>query len=458
MRDGFDFGTLEQSQVDFVLPRLDRDIPLAIDPFLLFRSRYREFRELHNSILQIFNEGVRRFRSGKEDQARLIIDFPEVKEIGLGYGKASKRGSGLGIHLNQLLVETLGASPDLLERGVKHVEEMQLLSIGIGADRISDIAANILKQFLINYTQEQAELWKIPLRANVPVHHILDFDSYDWVDGYFDLPTNDAHEAMLLVPRWVVRVLPWINFEDYVRAEFSLFLRSKSARWKIDYDKNGRINKRDIVEVSRREIQRIDHYILKKEKTAHLAFPAEFKFAPDSIRKQCQLLIELLGKVQSGLSHAREYQLLMLEALNLLFEPDLIDGKAEEATILGTERRDIVFVNDSEKTFFEYIRNHHSNFLIVFEAKNVQDVSSAHFNQLATYLGDKTGYCAFMLVRNAVTKADKIKAVAIYNNLKRVIITLNDNDVTQMLVDRAEGKDPMRHLQKRYREFMTSIQ
>jgi hypothetical protein len=43
------------------------------------------------------------------------------------------------------------------ERGVRHVEEMQLLASHIGPDRVSDIAANVLKQFLIEYTQRQAE-------------------------------------------------------------------------------------------------------------------------------------------------------------------------------------------------------------------------------------------------------------------------------------------------------------
>jgi|GEM_PF-3254122 len=36
-------------------------------------------------------------------------------------------------------------SPSLLKRGVRHVEEMQLFSVGIGPDRVSDIIANLPK-------------------------------------------------------------------------------------------------------------------------------------------------------------------------------------------------------------------------------------------------------------------------------------------------------------------------
>jgi len=454
----FDFKSLKQDQVDFVLPRLDRDVALAIDPFLLYKSRNKDFRALHTTILGVFNEGIRRYAQKLEGEARVIIDFPEVSEIGLGYGKATKRGSGLGSLLNQLLVDTLASSPDLLNRGVKHIEEMQLLSLGIGADRISDISGNILKQFLIKYTQEQAQLWGIPLRSNIPIHHVLDVDNYEWMDGYYDLPTSESDEAILLVPRWIVRVLPWINFDDYVRAEFSLFLRSRATKARLRTPKTTDAPKQEIVEISRKEVERIDRYVITKEQNSRLALPSDLGTVPESIRIQGELLMTSLGQLPPGGNHARQYQVKMLEILNLLFEPDLVDGRLEEATIMGTERRDIIFVNESEKTFFHYLRDQHSNLLVVFEAKNVQEVNSANFNQLGTYLGDKMGYCGFLLVRYALSKADRLKAISIYNNLKRIIITLNDQDVIRMLQMRIAGNDPMRHLQNCYREFMVSVQ
>ena len=144
--------------------------------------------------------------------------------------------------------------------------------------------------------------------------------------------------------------------------------------------------------------------------------------------------------------------------MNFLFEPELIAGKIEEATILGTERRDIIFINDSEKTFFSYLRNVHKNFVIVFETKNTYDLTVENFNQLGTYLGDKTGYCGFLITRNNISKKDKLKAISIYNNLKRIILILSDQDIELMINDRIIGKDPMRYLQKCYREFMVSIQ
>jgi hypothetical protein len=433
-------------------------VPLAIDPFLLYKSKNHEFRTLHSKILDVFNEGIRRFATGNKLNSEKIIDFPEVKEIGLGYGKNTKKGTGLGTYLNRLLIDTFGSSPDLLKRGVKHIEEMQLISLGIGPDRISDITANILKEYLVTYTQTQCDLWKIPLKSMVPLEHLLDLESFEWYDGYFDLPVNHNNEPILLVPRWILRNLPWINFDDYLKAEFSMFLRAKATKSRMNFSKSKEITKDKVVQISRSEIERVDKYVSKKERDSRLALPVIFDSPPLVVTKLGKSLLQFLKKINHGRKEASYYQKLILQILNFLFEPELIAGKIEEATILGTERRDIIFINDSEKTFFSYLRNVHKNFVIVFETKNTYDLTVENFNQLGTYLGDKTGYCGFLITRNNISKKDKLKAISIYNNLKRIILILSDQDIELMINDRIIGKDPMRYLQKCYREFMVSIQ
>src|SRR6266568_1617940 len=117
---------LSPYQVDFVIPRIGIDLPLGIDPFLLFKSRDSEYRRLHTLLIATFNAGVASYLAG-------------------------------------LIIDTLDASPALQQRGVRHVEEMQLLSAGIGPDRVSDITANVLKRFLIEYTQRQCHIWNVEM-------------------------------------------------------------------------------------------------------------------------------------------------------------------------------------------------------------------------------------------------------------------------------------------------------
>ena len=109
------------------------------------RAETQPFHSFTICILTAFNAGIQALREGKPENARYLFDFPEVHEIGFGYSRRSKRGSGVGDFLASLIIETLENSPALLKRGVRHIEEMQLTSIGIGSDRISDIAANLIK-------------------------------------------------------------------------------------------------------------------------------------------------------------------------------------------------------------------------------------------------------------------------------------------------------------------------
>jgi hypothetical protein len=96
IKDSNVFPQLRQLEVDFVIPRLVGDLPLCVDPFLLFKSRDPELRLLHASIVEHFADGVNAIAKDNESEAKYILDFPEVEEIGFGYGTSGKRGSGLG--------------------------------------------------------------------------------------------------------------------------------------------------------------------------------------------------------------------------------------------------------------------------------------------------------------------------------------------------------------------------
>lgn len=463
LNDVFDLS-FTQADVDFVIPDLGQDLRLAIDPFLLFKSRLPRYREAHDQLLSIFNEAIHRFGGGDEEGASRLIQFPEVNEIGFGYTASGIRGSGLGSQLNQLILETFGASPDLVRRGVRHVEEMQLVSLGIGPDRISDIAANALKHFLITYTQEQAEQWHIPIHKAVPVHHVFDFDGWQWTDGYYDVPINPVQEPptpLLLVPRRFVRLLPWINFGDYQRQEFGTFLRAQDVRRKAKRQpQEAAPNKREIVAVTRREVARIDHYVDRKEEQSDHALPATLVSATTGLCDQTEHLIDELASLKPGMSDAEAYQELMLRIMNVLFEPDLIEGSPQMRTVSNTEIRDLIFINDSDKRFWDFVRNQHGGLSVVFELKNKTKLDGDDFDQLAGYLGDPLGYFGVLVSRKPWPRKRLLNAISWYNKgtPHRVIIGLSDEDVVRMLQLRCAGHDATPIVRQAYRDLMAKIQ
>jgi len=450
-----------QNEVDFVVPNLEQDRRLCIDPILLYKAKNAAFRALHTKMLEMFNYAIEQFEKGNIKDAEYLINFPEVSEIGLGYSVGTTKGSGLGSYLNKLVFDTLTASPDLVKRKLRHIEELQLVSLGISADRVSDITANILKDSLIEYTKRQCELWNIPITKAVPITHIFNFETGEWEDRYEDLPTNPfTGSPLIFVPRRIVRILPWINFDDYLKSEFMLFLPSKK---KLFRKRQQTISKKDlpkkpeVVELTRKEIHRIDRYVAKKEKKAYEAQPISLE---SDMTIDIEQLIEELHVLKSGRDNAYEYQNLILRILNYLFEPELIDGKPQVRTEYGTEIRDIIFTNESDISFWRYIREGHKNFLVIFELKNKDKIDNSDIDQLANYLGDPTGYLGILVSRKPPKSGQRRKVFAIYNKVvpRKIILFLSDEDIEILIKDKNSGKDPTKIVQKKYRNFMTSIE
>jgi hypothetical protein len=457
---------ISQYDVDFVIPRVGVDVPVGIDPFLLYKSRDPEYRQLHEQLLLAFNAGIAAIERGDETEALRILDFPEVSAIGLGYTQRSKRGSGVGTHLSHLILETLAGSPELRRRGVHHVEEMQLVSAGIGPDRVSDIAANVLKEFLIAYTQRQCEIWGLPLKRGAPVHHIYDPSSEKWKDSYEDLPVSPVDgSAILLVPRRIVRVLPWINYDDFLRTEFRAYLSAKqeSARRPKNVrqsDLPSDSDKRRVVTITRGDVGLIERYVKARESNAADARPA-FDYIDQDACKEAEILKGKLAAIKPGREQAAEYQRLVLEILNFLFNPELIDGQPEVRTIDGTERRDIIFTNDSDESFWIYVRMVHDGIFVMFEAKNTNDLGLPEINQTATYLGDRIGRLGVILTRQAPGINVERKIFSVWNDSapnRKVILTISDSQLGELMDLRCKNLLPTKWMQKHYRRFRTSVQ
>jgi hypothetical protein len=455
---------VSQYDVDFVIPRLGVDLPLGIDPFLMFKSRDEELSRLHQLITGHFNAGVQAVRSGKFELANEIFDFPEVSAIGLGYTRSGKRGSGLGGYLRDLIIETLKASPGLQERGVLHVEEMQLLAAGIGPDRISDISANILKRHLVEYTQRQAALWGLPLRGGVPLPHLYDEATQSWADVYVDLPVGPTDEApVLFVPRRIVRALPWINYDDFLQRDFRAFMeaRRKAVTKTSNIAKvSARSVKSDVAKVTRQDVSLVDRYVKGREQHASEAQPS-MEYIDEQANARSAALTERLLTTSTGRESASAYQYLVLEILNFLFSPELIDGKPEVKTIDGTERRDIIFTNDSDEAFWSYIRSNHDGLLLMFEVKNTDDLEMAAIAQTSTYLGSRLGRLGFIVTRKPPTQALMKKTFSVWNDSgteKKVILIVHDAQLMEMLNIRAADKSPTKWMQSHYRTFRTLAQ
>src|SRR4051794_5116248 len=84
---------------------LINDLPLFIDPFLLFTSEKPEYQALHNQVIEYLRFLRDQAVEGNVDAG--LLDswymFPEVKQLWLGFSLKGNNGSGLGVEFAQAL-------------------------------------------------------------------------------------------------------------------------------------------------------------------------------------------------------------------------------------------------------------------------------------------------------------------------------------------------------------------
>ncbi|WP_439460636.1 hypothetical protein [Pedobacter sp. GSP4] len=151
-----------QQEVDFAIPFLNEDLPLYIDPFLMWKSPSQQDSSLHLNLVNSFNYLGNQFLKGNEQALKILIHSSECNEIGLGNSK-TRNGKRIGEKTAREVLSLYKDIPQISSAGFTHFEEIQLFVDNVAQDRISDISANLIKSFLIDYTIDQAERYGIPV-------------------------------------------------------------------------------------------------------------------------------------------------------------------------------------------------------------------------------------------------------------------------------------------------------
>ena len=131
---------IAQEDADFAIPFLDEDIPLSLDPFLLWKSPSQQDNSLHSGLVNSFNHLGHLVRKGKKLEAvKMLIVLSECEEVGLGFS-ATRVGKRIGEKTANDILRLFEVVPQVSTGGFTHFEEIQLLVDGVSKDRVSDIA------------------------------------------------------------------------------------------------------------------------------------------------------------------------------------------------------------------------------------------------------------------------------------------------------------------------------
>ena len=270
---------------------LINDLPLFVDPFLLFNSTNPQYQELHAQII-----GYMRFLkeiSQSGPIAPSLIDawftFPEVKQNWLGFSKTGNQGRGLGKDFAQALHRNLhSVFHDFGAESVtksSHIEKLCLVRGGVGRDNISDFTTNLIKHYLADYTQTFARQCLAPTeRRRIPLRKTrFNYATHTWTTETFELPYVNG-DFILLTPKDILtKDEAWINrpelldrFSEIANALPDAVLRAQVNQYLLRVlPHDPQATKQEIREAVGRAVERfpqvLDYYIRDKEDTGDQA-------------------------------------------------------------------------------------------------------------------------------------------------------------------------------------------
>jgi hypothetical protein len=203
------------------------DLPLFIDPLLIFNSDKPAYKKLHEEIIKYFHFLATKAQDKLTAQEiKTWFSFNEVRQNWLGFSLVGNEGLALGKEFSDFLAKNIKFA--LNNNGIskdRHIEKVMLLYEGSGKDKISDLTVNLIKEFLLEYTQRFAtENISPDLLKVFPVDKaFFNYKTESFVSKEYTLPCivdkTGKCDYVLLTPFDILREAePSINRGDFFRS------------------------------------------------------------------------------------------------------------------------------------------------------------------------------------------------------------------------------------------------
>jgi len=381
---------------------------------------------------------------GEEATAtEILIKSSECDEVGLGFS-GTRQGHKIGPKVASEILSLFRLIPQIQKNGFTHFEEIQLYIDQISKDRISDIACNYLKSWLIDYTMDQCQKLGIPM-ADVTLENVYDTKNNVFKTEKVKLPFNPQNKRpVLLVPKRWLRWAPWINCEDYINEYYIK-----------DVLKEGKSLARiEILNFNRQNYDIVSIYVKLKERTQNdCRNDPLFRPIPITSAKR---KFSIIGKLPTGKTDNadKKFEDYTCQLLASMLYPHLDFAAEQVRTESGSQIRDLIFYNTRSEKFLQDIYEIYGNRQLVFELKNVQSIEREHITQLNRYLTNDFGKFGIILTRNPLSSAMLQNTIDLWSGQRRCIIALTDADIKLMVsVYESRQRMPIEVINSKYIEF-----
>jgi hypothetical protein len=350
----------------------------------------------------------------------------------------------MGQAMAERLLKTFGEIPQLQKSGYTHLEEAQLLVESFSKDRISDIACNLIKSHLIDYTIQKCNDYGIPTKEKDL--RVFNRKTHVFETERISVPVNPISDTpILLVPKRWLRYSPWLNLDDYFNnylATSERILRGQS------------VPRQEVLDFNRRNFDAVQAYVATKQAEAAAC-------KNDPLFTQIPVLstkrkLSTIRKLPTGNQDAadRNYEDALSPMLATMLYPELDFAKEQSRTDSGVLIRDLIFYNNTSDSFLKEIYETYDSRQLVIEMKNVKEVERDHINQLNRYMSDEFGRVGVIFTRNKAPAKIFKNTIDLWSGQRRCILILDDSDLEVMCqLYESKQRRPVDVIKKKYVEF-----
>lgn len=311
--DYFNIDQNELNQYGALNICLSADMPLFIDPFLLFASDNEDYKKLHQNLINhilILKDIAIEDKEFAENNS--IFKFPEIKQNWLGVSKFGNEGHGLGKKFAKNIIKSFNGFYNSFGNeeisSETHIEKLTILNPGIGRDFISDFTTNLIFDFLLQYTESFALKHLKPNQIReFNVNCVFNKDFKRWMPKKYKLPylyLEEKGDFIILTPLDILtKDEAAINNSEFysnfqvvansiknvdLRNSINEYFRSQLPKKATKKDRVYAINK-----TANRFPEIVDYYIKSKEDNKETVS----KLTKEKIRKLTSELVEALSSL-----------------------------------------------------------------------------------------------------------------------------------------------------------------
>lgn len=266
----------ESKNDDFFDIVLDSDLPVFVDPFLIFCSEKEEYKKLYQEIIKYLQFLSRKsvYNISKWEFNEYYL-FHEVQETHIWYSLEWNNWRWLWVWFWKVLVNNLRKIFTNSDEN-NHIEKLCLIVDKVWRDKLSDFTINLIKSFLAEYTSNIVKDIEDKMRVEEKLVRrcIFDYNKEVWLDKSYKLPYKDWKYFLLIPKDILTKDDTWMNKKDLTNKflyELPQKIENEQLRFKVnqiiidDLNKDEKIKKLKLLIKENPEL--IQDYIKYKETT-----------------------------------------------------------------------------------------------------------------------------------------------------------------------------------------------